>query len=247
MSLFFPDKPDWSQDYVFDYWEKESHLAIPWDFSKILPSGGTAKFPKNILFQVANGGYLFLSLSDYRRVIDLQHNQTYGNSASLWVPLKDWDITSEILYLYYSGSVASLGWLRLNGGTYTDKARRLANPSLSVVEGEDDWVGNSALCKDRYEEPSATAILRSKIDFGSVLTIVRLAILYESVIIYGTTGFSLEYSGDDVAWTVIKSGTSLVKEVVNVDNISARYVRLTLAGDGTNASIFHLFKLWAWV
>jgi len=249
MSLFFPGKPSWSQDYVFDYWDGEPtfHQNVPFKFPEILPSGGVAKFPRHILFMVNSGGWICLALSRYRRIFELIHNNTYENTLSSWLPGKDWDLSSETLYLSYRREISSFGWLQISGGTYSDKARIEANPSLSIITGGDDWVGNSLLNKDRYSETSTTAVVKAKVDLGSTLSIVKLAILYEAEKVYGTVGWSLEYSPDDTVWTTIKSGTSAEMDVVSVANISARYVRLTLAGDGTNASIFNLFKLWAWV
>jgi len=246
MSLFFPRKPDWGQDYVFDYWQDETHQFIPYDFSKILPSDGVADFLHHVCFMVSVGGWFAMFLSGYRMIIDLIHNNTYENTLVYWAPLKGWDLSKEIMYLSCRKEIAGLGWMRIYSPTLSDKARRLANTSLSVVTGKNEWVGNSLLIKDRYTEVSTTAVEKAKVDLGSLLSITKLAILYQAEKVYGTVGWSLEYSPDDVNWTVIKSGTSAEMFVVYVENISARYVRLTLAGDGTNSSIFNLFKLWTW-
>jgi len=144
------------------------------------------------------------------------------------------------------------GNFRISNPTYANKA--LISQGATPIEPSPDTIsahriyGN--LLPAQYSHigsVTATAPAETmKVDLGAIYTLARASVGMWIYANYGSVSF--EYSTDDVTYTVIESWAAGETGIVfpYADNISARYLRVTQAGDGTNATNVRFYKLFAW-
>jgi len=237
----FPNLPDWTKDYGID-WRKTYSAELPYDFSKILPTGGEAKFLSNILFIAAGGGYIRLGLDDID-ILRIDAETPERPTAQCWMPLRNFSVSSNKVLVAGYAWASTFGWLRIEGGD-TRLNRALAKNGASVLVGETGVISNNLGSPDRYTETSSTLTDKWKVNLGANYTMTRLAICHDPSPLYGT--WKIFYSADDVTYTELFSGTTAGGRTDSADNITAQYLKGSLSGDGTKTSYWCIGKIFAW-
>jgi len=157
-------------------------------------------------------------------------------------------------YLFRCGLGGSnhYGVFRISHATYANKALISQGATLMVPTDtrERAWHVIENILPGYYcfykDETSTTAVETLKVDLGASYTLARASLGMNIDTNYGSVSF--EYSADDVTYTVIASWAAGETGIVfpYVDNVSARYLRVTQAGDGTSATRVNFYKMFAW-
>jgi len=237
----FPSEPDWTKDYGID-WNLTASAELLYDFSKILPASGEAKFLSHILFIASSDGWGKLKLDDID-IMRLDVASPEHPTAQCWMPLKDFSVSASKLTIAGSAYLSGFGWLRIDGKD-TLLNRALAKNGAEVLLGGTGVISNSLGSPDQYWETGTTDVDKWKIDLKASYTLTRLAICHQPAYIYGT--WKIFYSTDDVAYTELISGTATGARTDSFDNITARYIKGSLSGDGTSTSYWYIGKVFAW-
>jgi len=250
-------------DFTRDYWVMGPSYSF-FCFPRMVPTGGSAKF----LYLAIAATYHTLAGSIRRRYWNPPVSVSYslGNliyAGSLYyssggvgllsirylVDHEFMDDPEQVLwYFELEDGCTPIGVFCIQHDTYKNKAlfsqgAAIITPSPPSAAGAtiDNVLGGGAA---GFEVVDTTPLEVYKVDLKSVYDLVLVAL---AAFVYPNYNIAIfEYSTDDVSYTTIDSTTATGNWIPRAENIRARYFRIRVAGDGTNATRIYPKKLFAW-
>ena len=210
------------------------------NLSRMFPAGTRVVFLSDT--SVATGSYYHFSFS----INNLLINSFYHTTGRFTT--KSLDVSGGVLSFYSYGDVGRVvegGMLKVFHPTLRDKAK--LREGATAIVGGNEFLNPALLFRRDYSMTTTGDNEVSKVDLGSVYDVKKFSLTLAVEVSYGV-GCKIWRSTDGTTWTQIPATLPIGElTTVVVENVSMRYFRITLGGDGTNASFIRVFSVFAFV